>query len=167
MKRTVAGRGSRFEPADHCRPAKPSRRPSAQTPARPNSDNGPKTARKRSRRRSVRNIAAARLQRFHVKPKYRRVNRRRRLTVRGRTTVSKASHRTVVMTKVLRRKASRCTPTTTLRSGGLVKGHFFATAANNPRSTLRPWGRLELLNVECGPSNLQYPSCHPFEECSA
>src|SRR5213596_2551717 len=104
MKRPVAVRGRRFEPADHCRPAKPSSRPNAQTPARPNNDNGPKMARNRSRRRSVRNIAAARLHGFHVKPKYTRVNRSRRLTVRGRTTVSKASHRTAARTKALRRK---------------------------------------------------------------
>src|SRR5439155_19520223 len=72
---------------------------------RPNKDNGPKMARNRSRRRSVRNIAAARLHGFHEKPKYTRVNRSRRLTVRGRTTVSKASHSTAARTKGLRRKA--------------------------------------------------------------
>lgn len=113
MKGAAACSGRRFEPADHCRPAKPTTRPSAQTAARPNSDIGPKMARNRSRRRSVRQFAATHLHCLHVKRKYKRVNRRRRLTVRGRMTVSKASHSTIAMTNPLRRKASRCTDITT------------------------------------------------------
>src|SRR2546428_3926773 len=66
-------------------------------------------ARNRSRRPSDRNRAAARPHGLHVTRKYARVNRRRRVTVRGRTTVSKASHRTAAITRTLSRNASRCT----------------------------------------------------------
>src|SRR5438034_10433394 len=66
-------------------------------------------ARNRSRRPSDRNKAAARPHGLHVKRKYARVNRRRRVTVRGKTTVSKASHRTVAIRRTLSRNASRCT----------------------------------------------------------
>src|SRR5438477_4551443 len=66
-------------------------------------------ARNRSRRPSDRNRAAARPHGLHVKRKYARVNRRRRVTVRGKTTVSKASHRTVAIRTTLRRNATRCT----------------------------------------------------------
>src|SRR6185295_5020800 len=124
MKRPEALKGRRCDPLDHCRPANPINKPDAHTPARPISESGPKMARNRSRRRSLRNRAAASLQCRHVTPKYTRVNRHRRLTVRGSTTVSKASHRTVAIRKRLRRSVSAYTDCTTLRSAGGVKEIF-------------------------------------------